>query len=219
MEALLFTISIAFMLLAVAKERTESSHRAAAQTDPLTGIANRRGFLEQSAAPRRRASDMRTAAVLLFDLDHFKSINDRFGHPVGDRALQVFADIAKHAIGSSGLVGRWGGDEFAAVIHEPARGIAERSGRADSRPVRERRRRARRPSDACHGERWPRLQPARPGRHAGLIAKADETLYRAKERGRNRVEAAPPPARRGADPADAVVTSLEAHRRKAASAA
>jgi diguanylate cyclase (GGDEF)-like protein len=124
LEALLFTISIAFILLAMAKERTEYRHRAAARTDPLTGIANRRGFMEQIALSRRTAAGTQPTALLLFDLDHFKTINDRYGHAVGDRTLQIFADIARAHIGVAGTVGRWGGDEFVAVLHNTNREIA-----------------------------------------------------------------------------------------------
>src|SRR5450830_1730166 len=84
-EALLFTIAIAFILLAMAKERTELRHKTAALVDPLTGIANRRAFLEEVIAlSKRQETEGRSVAVLLADLDHFKSINDRFGHAVGD---------------------------------------------------------------------------------------------------------------------------------------
>jgi diguanylate cyclase (GGDEF)-like protein len=124
LEALLFTISIAFILLAMAKERTEYGHRAAARTDSLTGIANRRGFLEQTALSRRTAAGTQPTAVLLFDLDNFKTINDRYGHAVGDRTLQLFADVAKAHIGAAGTVGRWGGDEFVAVLYNTSREIA-----------------------------------------------------------------------------------------------
>jgi hypothetical protein len=94
-EALLFTIAIAFIFLAMAKERTEYRHKTAAMVDPLTGIANRRSFLhEGNELMKRHAGDARPAAVLLIDLDHFKSINDRFGHAIGDRVLQVFAEAA-----------------------------------------------------------------------------------------------------------------------------
>jgi len=124
LEALLFTISIAFILLAMAKERTEYRHRAAARTDPLTGIANRRGFMEQTALSRRTAAGTQPTAVLLFDLDHFKTINDRYGHAVGDRTLQIFADIARAHVGVAGTVGRWGGDEFVAVLYNTSREIA-----------------------------------------------------------------------------------------------
>jgi diguanylate cyclase (GGDEF)-like protein len=215
MEALLFTISISFILLAMAKERLEYSHRAAAQTDPLTGIANRRGFLELSAL-KRMAAEQRDAAVMLFDLDRFKLINDRFGHPIGDRALQLFADSARIAIGSRGLVGRWGGDEFAAVVFGAtdleAEALAERIRSAyeqaaadiDGRPAH-----ATVSIGMVFSDDGPLDLPE-------LMARADKTLYRAKERGRNRVEVSHEGVRRDAD---RVVTSLEEHRRKAASAA
>src|SRR5262249_39191099 len=94
-EALLFTIAIAFILLAMAKERTEYRHKTAAMIDPLTGIANRRSFLhEGNELIKRLDCEPVPTAVLLIDLDHFKSINDRFGHAVGDRVLQLFAQIA-----------------------------------------------------------------------------------------------------------------------------
>jgi diguanylate cyclase (GGDEF)-like protein len=121
LEALLFTISIAFLLLAMAKERTEYRHRTAARTDLLTGILNRRGFLEHNAASERAAAGPRATAMLVFDLDHFKSINDRYGHAIGDSALKIFADTAQAHIGAGGLVGRWGGDEFVAVLYEVSR--------------------------------------------------------------------------------------------------
>src|SRR5579872_2541764 len=73
-EALLFTIAIAFILLAMAKERTEFRHRTAALIDPLTGIANRRSFLADGAElSKQHAARPRPAAVMLIDLDHFKS--------------------------------------------------------------------------------------------------------------------------------------------------
>src|ERR1700732_4143094 len=87
-EALLFTISIAFILLAMAKERTELRHRTAAMIDPLTGMSNRRAFLHDAGVmAKRHNTHPRPTAVLLIDLDHFKSINDRFGHALGDHVL------------------------------------------------------------------------------------------------------------------------------------
>ena len=97
LEALLFTISIAFILLAMAKERTEYRHRAAARTDPLTGIANRRGFLEQTALSRRAAAAHQPTAVLLFDLDHFKTDQ----RPVRPRRRRPHAaDLRRHRQGA-----------------------------------------------------------------------------------------------------------------------
>src|SRR5450830_970824 len=135
-EALLFTISIAFILLAMAKERTELRHRTAAMVDPLTGIANRRSFLQDAAQlAKRYSANPRPTAVLLIDLYHFKSINDRFGHALGDRALEIFADAARQSMRSSDLLGRLGGEEFAAVLSDTSRDKAVAVGRADSREL------------------------------------------------------------------------------------
>ena len=121
-EALLFTISIAFILLAMAKERTEHRHKTAALVDPLTGVANRRAFLQDGEAQlKRQATDPRPTAVMLLDLDNFKSINDRFGHAIGDRVLEIFADVASGCMRRIDLFGRLGGEEFAALVarHHP----------------------------------------------------------------------------------------------------
>ena len=114
---MLFTISIAFILLAMAKERTEHRHKTAALVDPLTGISNRRAFLQDGEAQlKRQATDPRPTAVMLLDLDNFKSINDRFGHAVGDRVLEIFADVSSGCLRRIDLFGRLGGEEFAAYV-------------------------------------------------------------------------------------------------------
>ncbi len=190
-EALLFTISIAFILLAMAKERTELRHRTAAMVDPLTGIANRRAFLYEAGqlAKRHLAKPQRTA-VLLIDLDHFKSINDRFGHALGDRVLEVFTEAARQSLRSSDLIGRLGGEEFAAIMHdvdsEKAVATAERiresfaqvAQEVDGRPV------CATVSIGIVICEAPALDMPE------LLAQADQALYFAKERGRNRVEVA-----------------------------
>jgi diguanylate cyclase (GGDEF)-like protein len=190
-EALLFTIAIAFILLAMAKERTEFRHRTAAMVDPLTGIANRRSFLNDGTElAKRHAASPCPSAVLLLDLDHFKSINDRFGHAIGDRVLQVFADTARANVRSADLIGRLGGEEFAAVLYDVGRekavalaervrsAFAEAATEVDGRPV---------SATVSIGmvvtEDQPLDVPA-------LLGQADEALYYAKERGRNRVEIA-----------------------------
>jgi diguanylate cyclase (GGDEF)-like protein len=190
-EALLFTISIAFILLAMAKERIELRHRTAAMIDPLTGIANRRAFLQDAEdLTKRHLARPRPTAVLLIDLDHFKSINDRFGHALGDRVLEVFTDAAKHSLHASDLIGRLGGEEFAAIMHDTTYD--------DALAVAERLR-----------ENFAEATQEVDGRQVGatlsvgmvfcqeaaldvpeLLAQADQALYFAKERGRNRVEVA-----------------------------
>jgi len=190
-EALLFTISIAFILLAMAKERTELRHRTAAMVDPLTGIANRRAFLQDAAQlAKHHSTNPHPTAVLLIDLDHFKSINDRFGHALGDRVLELFTEGARMSIRSSDLIGRLGGEEFAAVLYDTSRdkavAVAERMRETfaqiaqdvDGRPVC-----ATVSIGLVHCEA-PALDVAE------LLAQADQALYFAKERGRNRVEIA-----------------------------
>jgi diguanylate cyclase (GGDEF)-like protein len=190
-EALLFTIAIAFILLAMAKERTEYRHKTAAMVDPLTGIANRRSFLHDGLElTKRHAAHPCPTAVLLIDLDHFKSINDRFGHAIGDRVLQVFAETASANIRSCDLLGRLGGEEFAAVLYNASReksvALAERIRSAfgeaatevDGRPV------------AATVSIGVVVNEDQPLDVPELLGQADLALYYAKERGRNRVEIA-----------------------------
>ena len=135
-EALLFTISIAFILLAMAKERTEHRHKTAALIDPLTGIANRRAFLQDGEAQLQAAGERAAPiAVMLLDLDNFKSINDRFGHAVGDRVLQIFAEVGERSCDRPiDLFGRLGGEEFAAMLLDTGRETGAGGRRARSAP-------------------------------------------------------------------------------------
>lgn len=190
-EALLFTIAIAFILLAMAKERIELLHKTASLVDPLTGIANRRAFMEGAAVLARRIEEEhRPAAVLLIDLDHFKAINDRFGHAVGDRVLQEFAETAHNQLGPDDLLGRLGGEEFAVALcdvdRDRAMGVAENIRKAfehvasevDGHPV----------AGTCSIG----VALCDDGHFdmAELLGQADQALYSAKERGRNRSELA-----------------------------
>ena len=190
-EALLFTISVAFILLAMAKERTELRHRNAAMLDPLTGLANRRSFLvDADHLAKRHSADARPTAVLLIDLDHFKSINDRFGHALGDRVLEMFADVARNSLRASDLVGRLGGEEFAAVIYDTSRDkaavIAERiregfaavANEVDGRPL---------CATVSIGIAYCETAALDVQE---MLVQADQALYFAKENGRNRVEIA-----------------------------
>ena len=190
-EALLFTISIAFIMLAMAKERAEQSHKQAAMVDPLTGLVNRRGFfLETARVARRQADNPQLAAVILVDLDNFKSINDRFGHAVGDKVLQIFAETAVQSVRPTDFVGRLGGEEFAAVLHnvgrERALVIAERmrSTFAEATSM----------VDGCAVAATASFGMVFSDHAefdaAELLTQADKALYEAKERGRNRVEVA-----------------------------
>jgi diguanylate cyclase (GGDEF)-like protein len=188
-EAMLFTIAIAFILLAMAKERTELRHKTAALVDPLTGIANRRAFLEGvTELAKRQDAERRPVAVVLADLDHFKSINDRFGHAVGDRVLQVFTETTRANLGASDLIGRLGGEEFAMVLydcgHDRAPVVAERirlTFEAAAADV------AGRPT-GCTVSMGVVIAEASLFDIPSVLAQADQALYCAKERGRNCVE-------------------------------
>ncbi|MGB6537982.1 MAG: GGDEF domain-containing protein [Xanthobacteraceae bacterium] len=190
-EALLFTISIAFILLAMAKERTEHRHKTAALLDPLTGIANRRAFLQDGEVHlKRQATNPRPFAVMLLDLDNFKAINDRFGHAVGDRVLQIFAETGNRCMRRMDLFGRLGGEEFAALLVDATReracavaeeiraGFAEATSEVEGRPV------VATVSIGVVVSHDAALDLS------ALLAQADHALYRAKDGGRNRVEIA-----------------------------
>ena len=191
-EAFLMTIATAFILLAMSKERTELRHKTAAMTDPLTGLLNRRAFLQDAETlMQQQIARDRPIAVLLIDLDHFKSINDRFGHAVGDKVLQIFAKTTRAGLRQTDLVGRLGGEEFTVVLAD--------AGIDNAYLVADRLRRAFAAAAAVvDGETIyatasigvsvivdPRQDLAK------LITLADQALYLAKARGRNRVEIAP----------------------------
>jgi diguanylate cyclase (GGDEF)-like protein len=159
-----------------------------ALVDPLTEIANRRALDETLEAELARAARFRDdMCLVLADLDRFKSINDRFGHPLGDVVLREFAQTLKETVREVDFVGRWGGEEFALIL--PGTDAAGGAAVAD----RARATIAARVLHAPHGELIPVTASfgvaAFPdtGDAAALIAAADEALYRAKHGGRNRV--------------------------------
>jgi diguanylate cyclase (GGDEF)-like protein len=87
--------------------------------DPLTGLYNRGYFDERLVQEVRRARRREhTLALIMFDIDHFKSINDRFGHPVGDTAIRAVGDLAHRVVRLEDLSARIGGDEFALILPE-----------------------------------------------------------------------------------------------------
>jgi diguanylate cyclase (GGDEF)-like protein len=187
-EEVLATISIAFILLAMAKERTELHHKNAAMLDPLTGLANRRAFLDSAAqlTQTQIARDV-PVAVFMIDLDRFKSVNDQFGHSVGDEVLRIFAESAQVNLRPSDIVARLGGEEFAVLLTDACRDnafkVAERirsTFAALAATV------AGHAVNATASIGVAIIQDPQQDVHA-LLAQADQALYRAKARGRNRV--------------------------------
>jgi diguanylate cyclase (GGDEF)-like protein len=189
LEIMLYVVGTAFIVVLMAKERVVLVHRTAAMTDQLTGLFNRRAFLEAAdtmIAQRGRKS--LPVSVLLFDLDHFKSINDRFGHAVGDDALKVFARVASGNMRATDVVGRLGGEEFAAILPGSA---------SDAMVVAERVRGAFQAAGAqISGHAIGATvsigaaSAVPPVEFASLLVRADAALYRAKGNGRNRTEVA-----------------------------
>lgn len=163
-----------------------------ASTDALTGLFNRRATQDAGQAVLAAThAEGRPVSVLLMDLDRFKSVNDRFGHAMGDRVLQIFAAVMTKSVRRGDVIGRIGGEEFCVVLPDcdgvAARALAERLrirclealARVDGRPV---------GTTVSIG-----IATRRSG-DAGFIAllkDADAALYAAKAAGRNRVTAAP----------------------------
>lgn len=187
--SIVYAIAIAFLMLALTKDRAELWHKNAALIDPLTGVANRRAFLDQAARRLQRlAHEPQPVAVLLFDIDEFKALNDRFGHSVGDQFLEVFADTAANGLRPTDLIARLGGEEFAALLmnaeEQHAMAVAERIREAfrhaavlvDDVTVR---------ATVSVGVAAMATPPADVN---VLLIMADRALYRAKALGRNRVE-------------------------------
>ena len=196
--------TIVFVLLAVAVSSLlgrvlESSHRRAfalerelhrdARTDALTGLANRRAMEERGPLELKRAQrNTVPVSVILCDVDHFKNINDRYGHEVGDAVLRTVAGVLRTALRETDALGRWGGEEFIAVLTDTdtrvASEIAERMRIAVNRTA------FGRPPEgmtiSLGVSTVHKVQTATSAWDA-LIKEADLLLYQAKKEGRNRV--------------------------------
>ena len=205
-ELVLYAIGTVFVIFMLVSDRAVTVHKTAASVDPLSGMFNRRGFSEACTRVIEREADAgRPVTVMIFDIDHFKCINDRFGHPAGDEILKLFSTVVVSNLRISDLSGRIGGEEFAAllpcsleegvIVAERVREAFEASGIVcEEGPV-----------DTT-------VSIGVAGGPAGtelevLLAAADTALYQAKRSGRNRVEAA-----------EELPLSLENWRRKTAGA-
>ena len=187
-EGLIYTSGSAIFLVMMLKDRSEATHKAAALIDPLTGLANRRAFMDRAQRLFDRAEgDESPIALLAFDLDRFKKVNDTFGHPAGDHVLRIFADVLSRTMRPADLAGRIGGEEFSIVLPgcgaEAALAIARRIRRAfkdDAKFVNGQ------PIEATVSV-GVAVAPEHGAGLADMIASADDALYRSKGMGRNRV--------------------------------
>jgi len=166
---------------------------SAVHTDPLTGVANRRGF-DSFASHLPEPGSRGPVAVLMLDLDHFKSVNDTYGHAAGDEVLKVMARRWAQQIRDSDLLARMGGEEFCILLPgadlEGARGVAEKIRQATcNTPVMVTEGEGRRPLPVTVsiGLAW--AGPSSDATLQALLDLADEAVYESKHGGRNRVSA------------------------------
>ncbi len=166
--------------------------RRLADTDPLTGMLNRRGFMPQAYdAMEHFKRYRRGTAILMLDIDHFKRVNDTYGHAAGDEVLKMIGEIVQNQVRTTDRVARFGGEEFVVLLRE----IEE----TDARALAGRILAAVEAAEASHG-----MDTLRVTVSAGLalvgrgdrdiqdaIERADSALYAAKRQGRNRCIAAP----------------------------
>ena len=185
--ALIVAGSFAFLLMH--KERADEETSRLATTDPLTGVFNRRTFIElaeQELARARRAGT--PLSLMMLDLDHFKKVNDTYGHLTGDEVLVSFTRLVRDCVRRGDLVVRYGGEEFCVLLP----GTTPSAATALAERIR-----------AAAAATELTAKPFRTTVSIGLtaytgdvdtsvgelLARADEALYRAKDEGRNRVVA------------------------------
>ena len=157
-----------------------------AATDPLTGMCNRLKFDQALAAEIARAAEMNTIfCLVLYDVDHFKQVNDTYGHQAGDQTLVELSGIAADLIRQTDLLARWGGEEFIILVPNSTTAQAARLAVRLGEAIR------------AHPFGFGRVTCSfgvaqyQPGDTAeALLARADQALYRAKRNGRDRVETA-----------------------------
>lgn len=176
-------IATGLVMLLVTMRDTTAEMIARSETDPLSGVFNRRGFERHAEAALAREG---RATLIAADLDHFKQINDSFGHAAGDGVIAHFAAMLTEAAPSEAIVGRVGGEEFAVLL--PAALLSD--GRLYAEAVRAAFASAELPVlgvDRRFSASFGVAQWMPPETLSDLLHRADTALYRAKSGGRNRV--------------------------------
>ncbi|PTT69080.1 GGDEF domain-containing protein [Arthrobacter sp. HMWF013] len=178
-------VVVSFSMSALSNEQQTRTLRMVATRDDLTGLLNRKAFLDMAAELLHDpAVTQGTGALILADLDHFKSVNDTHGHAAGDVALQSFAGACLNTVRSTDLVGRYGGEEFVLLLPGASASRAEKIAGEISRHLAQ--------IPTTDGLEMPTVSYGvalyNPGTSGveDLIASADRALYMAKSQGRNR---------------------------------
>ncbi|HHO49299.1 MAG TPA: GGDEF domain-containing protein [Deltaproteobacteria bacterium] len=183
-------------------ERLADQLSERAKTDPLTGLPNRQhvqDVLEDAWELSRQSSDC--LSLLMVDIDHFKRVNDSFGHPVGDSVIRAVGEAIQGSLRDGDLAGRWGGEEFVVVLSRCPSGVVSQIADRLRRAVSELelqppgRLQCIRPTVSVGSATWDGRSEMTPPQ---LVDQADRALYAAKRAGRNRVRM--DPGQLGTDP-------------------
>jgi diguanylate cyclase (GGDEF)-like protein len=180
-------VGLFFGFVMLVNDRLRDELASLANTDALTLTLNRRAFMEEaSRVLARERRENRPSSLLMLDLDHFKLVNDRFGHVRGDHVLQRFAERVRERLRAGDVFGRYGGEEFLVLLP----GAGAEDGLVLAEKLRSRVAEAALGTDGEQAELTVSVGLAADMGEGGipeLIEAADWALYRAKHRGRNRV--------------------------------
>jgi diguanylate cyclase (GGDEF)-like protein len=195
----IFAVAVALTVLVVVVRDVMAEATEKSQTDALSGLLNRAGFeLQSSAALAEAAAQGTPASLILGDLDHFKAVNDTFGHAAGDRAIATFASFLRSHMGPAHIAGRIGGEEFA-ILLPGANLISARLFAEGARSALAARQVIGIPKDWSFTASFGVAESAPGETIADLLARADLALYEAKNDGRNCVRVASRPFPRRVD--------------------
>ncbi|MGI9220013.1 MAG: diguanylate cyclase domain-containing protein [Woeseiaceae bacterium] len=176
-------IAVTFVDLTDGKAKEEKMESIAA-SDPLTGVLNRRGFERDAAQRLRDSADDATGALLFIDLNQFKTINDNFGHEVGDQLLTIAAERLRKSLRSCDIIGRPGGDEFVALVPDVTPDVADKLAKRLTAALEETYTIGSQKHE-CAASIGLALYPENANTLTGLMREADQAMYRAKARSRS----------------------------------
>jgi diguanylate cyclase (GGDEF)-like protein len=186
---ILLTATGLLVLLVTVQDIIRES-KSASETDALSGLANRRGFDLHAARVLAHAAQFRgPVSITVFDIDHFKKINDTFGHAAGDRVIRSFSELLRRTLPTASVIGRIGGEEFAVLAERTSKEVARLSAEA-VRIATAQQGEADLPPFTVSGG----VTEILPGEMLSeAMRRADTALYEAKRQGRDRIRIADMP--------------------------